>query len=460
MKTTLFLALAVLFSINIISAANIGTEIGINPLVIPGEPIALPNISVSPEILDFGTVEGTNKTVYLEIEFVVKNLVREEDGTVLDMFISGTDFYDSSSSGARCPDTNQFTLSHLKYFASNGEYSTLNDPRADEEGYVPIQYGVPEGDIEINQPIIEDQYGNILRPQGELVLKFKMEVPKTCYGEWGSGIIVITGKNIENPDEEAYFQLPLHVLINPDVSIELISNVTILDVNGNIKDPEITSLREGEKMLFDVQINTGATYEDVYVTVGDNYRYVAWNDVVASCVLINEVGVGTRNYHCVFTVDSPEWMYGEYIFGVATMINGVNDVAYDSIYFRNYFFNMDFILPENITIYENEKVIITPITEFPDATYSIDNPRFIWNDSLQSLVWQTNDTDSGDYTFTVTAEYFYEEGSHFIDKKQVNVHVIDRNYKLSPRKSQLYLGYYTNPINLFPVKIVTNRINL
>jgi len=439
MKTTLFLALAVLFSINIISAANIGTEVGMNPLVISGEPIALPNISVSPVILDFGTVEGTNKTVYLETEFVVKNLVSEEDGTVLDMFISGTDFYDSSSSGGRCPDTNQFTLSHLKYFASNGEYSTLDDPRADEEGYISIQYGLPVDYTDFIQPIFEDQYGNILRPQGEMILKFKLEVPKTCTGEWNSGGIYVIGRNIENPEEETYSYLPLHALINPDVSIELISNITILDTDGNVRDSRITSLREGEKIVFDVQINTGATYEDVYVTIGDNYRYIAQNDVVASCVLINEVGVGIRNYHCVFTVDSPEWMYGEYIFGVATMINRVNDVAYDSIYFKNYFFNMDFILPENITVYENEKVTITPVTEFPDATYSIDNPRFIWNDSLQSLVWQTNDTDSGDYTFTVTAEYFYEEGSHFIDKKQVNVHVIGNSYKPNSRRLGTYL---------------------
>src|SRR3989338_10960836 len=48
-------------------------------------------------------------------------------GVMMDMFISGTDFYDSASSGAKCPTTNQLSLSNLRYFATSGAYSTLND---------------------------------------------------------------------------------------------------------------------------------------------------------------------------------------------------------------------------------------------------------------------------------------------------------------------------------------------
>ena len=125
---------------------------------------------------------------------LVGNDADEGSGVLLDMFISGTDFYDPLDSGARCPDTNQLQLSdsrrspsnigqdggaadadgagpegsgtgssawhtandcqagtdgltgdidadHLCYYATNGAYSTAVASNADAEGYVPIVYG-------------------------------------------------------------------------------------------------------------------------------------------------------------------------------------------------------------------------------------------------------------------------------------------------------------------------------
>ena len=125
---------------------------------------------------------------------LVGNDADEGSGVLLDMFISGTDFYDPDSSGAKCPDTNQLQLSnsirspsnigtdggaadadgggpagsgtddspahnaldceadttgitgdvdsdHLCYFATNGAYSSAGADNADAEGYVPIVYG-------------------------------------------------------------------------------------------------------------------------------------------------------------------------------------------------------------------------------------------------------------------------------------------------------------------------------
>src|SRR3989338_11503926 len=87
-------------------------------------------------------------------------------GILMDMFISGTDFYDSASSGAACPNTNQLLLGDgdsacdvginfggasafndgngdpFCYFATSGAYSTQADIRADAEGYVGINYGI------------------------------------------------------------------------------------------------------------------------------------------------------------------------------------------------------------------------------------------------------------------------------------------------------------------------------
>ncbi|MFH1591784.1 MAG: hypothetical protein ABIB47_00240 [Candidatus Woesearchaeota archaeon] len=126
---------------------------------------------------------------------LIGNDAEEGSGVMMDMFISGTDFYDPDNSGARCPDTNQLQLSetlrspsniestggatdadgpggpegsgtgssgphtgtactagttgitddidsdHLCYYASNGAYTTGGASNADTEGYVPIVYG-------------------------------------------------------------------------------------------------------------------------------------------------------------------------------------------------------------------------------------------------------------------------------------------------------------------------------
>jgi len=119
---------------------------------------------------------------------LIGNDADDGSGVLLDMFISGTDFYDPASSGARCPTTNHLKLSqniresaqlgagilagaqasgnqltddcdidqwindplgveqgvdnhdHLCYFATSGAYSSASDPRADAEGYAPIVY--------------------------------------------------------------------------------------------------------------------------------------------------------------------------------------------------------------------------------------------------------------------------------------------------------------------------------
>jgi hypothetical protein len=85
---------------------------------------------------------------------LVGNDADDGSGVLLDMFIAGTDFYDSSSSGAMCPTTNQLGLDAFSYYAVNGAYSTMQDAQTDTqtydpattrardaEGYINIQYG-------------------------------------------------------------------------------------------------------------------------------------------------------------------------------------------------------------------------------------------------------------------------------------------------------------------------------
>ena len=150
----------------------------------------------------------------------VENVASPGSGVLLDMFISGTDFYDPSNSGARCVITNRLKLGnnydasglnwnnnkckigfkdtddHLCYYASNGAYSTETDPRADAEGYVPIVYGDSfdtdfYNDAEVMQPLGPYypgyQPGNILTPGAEIAVTFKLGLPEPCTGDFTDG---------------------------------------------------------------------------------------------------------------------------------------------------------------------------------------------------------------------------------------------------------------------------------
>lgn len=143
---------------------------------------------------------------------LVGNDADDGSGVLLDMFISGTDFYDSSSSGAKCPLTNQLSLDAFSYFATNGAYSTLDDLRAndpvfgDDEGYVSIEYGIgfnnPNpfyGNNEIIQSgPIPNMYhpGNVLAPGAEIALTFRLDLPEPCNGDFDTGSIYFWGEAI------------------------------------------------------------------------------------------------------------------------------------------------------------------------------------------------------------------------------------------------------------------------
>ena len=153
-------------------------------------------------------------------------------GVMMDMFISGTDFYDSSSSGTMCPTTNQLNLqgpgfdgniltiadnTGFRYFATNGAYSTRTDLQSDlvvgdavqrmrdAEGYVNIEYGVGFNDpyafynnAEILQAQLVGPYyeANVLAPGAEMALTFKLMLPEPCNGDFDTGSIYFWGEAI------------------------------------------------------------------------------------------------------------------------------------------------------------------------------------------------------------------------------------------------------------------------
>jgi hypothetical protein len=145
---------------------------------------------------------------------LVGNDADDGSGVMMDMFISGTDFYDSASSGAKCPVSNQLELNRFSYFATNGAYSTHDDlvidavdgDRAkDNEGYVNIEYGVGFNDpkpfynnAEILQAVKQGPYyaANVLAPGAEMAITFRLNLPEPCNGDFDTGSIYFWGEAI------------------------------------------------------------------------------------------------------------------------------------------------------------------------------------------------------------------------------------------------------------------------
>jgi hypothetical protein len=150
---------------------------------------------------------------------LVGNDADDGSGVMLDMFIAGTDFYDSSSSGAMCPISNQLGLGSFAYYTVNGAYSTvmdieddtnLYDPATqrtkDAEGYVNIQYGdhfdrtmYNEAEILQANPINGGAMGyaaNLLAPGAEMAITFRLMLPEPCNGDFDTGAIYFFGEAV------------------------------------------------------------------------------------------------------------------------------------------------------------------------------------------------------------------------------------------------------------------------
>ena len=143
---------------------------------------------------------------------LVGNAADDGSGVRLDMFISGTDFYDSSSSGALCPTSNQLSLGSFKYWVTHGAYSNQGPLGADSriagdpEGYLPIAYGIGFNDPNpfygtheilqagpTNGPYWQS---NILSPGAEMALTFRLNLPEPCNGDFDTGSIYFWGEAI------------------------------------------------------------------------------------------------------------------------------------------------------------------------------------------------------------------------------------------------------------------------
>jgi hypothetical protein len=166
--------------------------------------------------ISFGTVRpGT--TAYSNT-LTVGNGAEIGSGVMLDMFVTGTDFYDPAHSGAKCPSSNQMALTNFRYYATQGAYSTEWDQERDdvdspgdvdyrnkdEEGYVNIEYGdyfstrLYDNAEVIQSPLMHGPYykGNELSPGSEMSVTFKLDLPIPCNGDFTDGNIYFWGEAI------------------------------------------------------------------------------------------------------------------------------------------------------------------------------------------------------------------------------------------------------------------------
>ncbi len=291
----------------------------------------------------------------------------------VNLYISGTDFYDSTSSGARCSTTNQLSLSNIKYYAENGNYSTRDDLRADSDGYVPINYG-----IEFNNPnfpfyesheLIQasgaslpagdfNKYSSNILEQGNIIhLKFRLNVPIPCNGNFDTGSIYIWTKDQNGNVKQYPLSTTVNIVRDPPQVFKC-GNTSYLDDNtepGRVSQgreelvERMTNyvyegdellkwkyLFEGEQIkwrVFVLDRNGIEKVKDVYATIGSSRG--AGNDIEANCHFENILSVGATPdsscnavlngeeqsltnvsdrtaayYTCTMTIETADSMYG------------------------------------------------------------------------------------------------------------------------------------------------------
>ena len=123
---------------------------------------------------------------------LVGNDADDGSGVLLDMYISGTDFYDSSSSGAMCPTTNQLSLGAFTYDVVNGQFFV------DDLG---ILYGDTIAQAgRIMDSVLFGAAGpnptNFLAPGAEMAITFQLDLPEPCNGDFDTGSIYFWGEAI------------------------------------------------------------------------------------------------------------------------------------------------------------------------------------------------------------------------------------------------------------------------
>ena len=132
-------------------------------------------------------------TVTSSETLLIGNDAEDGSGVRLDMFISGSHFYDSSSSGAMCPSTNELNLDAFSYYALNGPHESNNNMEIPAGDQITesrrIMDGVAYSEGNLN-------YKNLLSPGAEMSITFKLDLPEPCNGDFDTGSIYFWGEAV------------------------------------------------------------------------------------------------------------------------------------------------------------------------------------------------------------------------------------------------------------------------
>lgn len=160
------------------------------------------SLSIDENNINFNDLK--NGKVSYSNNITIKNTVDNNSGVLMDLFISGTDFYDKTNKYSYCDGFNKLSLSRIKYFASNDNgYDTMGISDSDAEGYRSIKKADSFSSefYYSNNLIPKDKrdiyyFGNFIAPHQETKLNFKIDIPDRCKGKFDDGSIFIWGEAI------------------------------------------------------------------------------------------------------------------------------------------------------------------------------------------------------------------------------------------------------------------------
>jgi len=184
------------------------------------------NMSFDPEAINFGVNNNQSHRIFSDLNLIGNN-ADTNTGVILIQHISGKELYDEISKELNCPGK---IMPNISYFASNGAYNTLTDPRADKDGFVPLP--VDNGMIIKNNDYITQFRENALSPEAQMAIQFRIDIPNRCYGKLNESYITFNSKEAEYEyadinNQNISLNVPVKLNLKPILNISLISNVSM-----------------------------------------------------------------------------------------------------------------------------------------------------------------------------------------------------------------------------------------
>ncbi len=136
------------------------------------------SLDIEPTTLIFNNI-GPGQTGYSE-NITINNTA--EGGVQVQLYIYGTDFYDSRHNDTICPLTNKLSLTNFAYYAEYSYNSSINttlNSDSGTQGYSPITY--------VRRELINTT--QLLSPGEYAIVNIRLSLPNPCNGVFDEGNI-------------------------------------------------------------------------------------------------------------------------------------------------------------------------------------------------------------------------------------------------------------------------------